>query len=47
MKSRLNWLPILAATILTLAAETLVATPARAAAEGHFERTLKVNGPWI
>ncbi len=45
MKSRLNWLPILAATILTLAAGTLVATPARAAAEGHFERTLKVNGP--
>ena len=45
MKPRLNWLPILAATILTLAAGTLVATPARAAAEGHFERTLKVNGP--
>jgi hypothetical protein len=43
MKARLNWLPILVATILGMAA--MAATPAHAAVEGHFERTLKVTGP--
>jgi hypothetical protein len=45
MKARLNWLPILVATILAMAAGTMAARPARAAAEGHFDRTLKVTGP--
>ena len=45
MKARLSSLSMLAAVFLSVLAVTMAVTPAAAAVEGHFERTLKVTGP--